>query len=271
MSQVRFELYGPESEKARKYWCDAVDEISDAVVELNEWSARDDVVLVPGSHDRSAVVSLDDIGSFVETWGQIRCPVFYDLSFSACLADREIDFENLDDGLIGYPEELLDRIARPLLRGWAQHERKHPTDVPLGVEVFFPWQGVVVSFLLVSGYCFTPGMYLNRLDEEGQVSEKVRSCEEDYSREASERLERAKERLREFLLNDPMFEKCTNKELRREYIDRHIDDPLFLDVYSRDSPSDPNRCFFIHVALADLTGFYQAEIRPRLRMRKQGQ
>ena len=114
-------------------------------------------------------------------------------------------------------------------------------------------------------------MYLNRLDEEGQVSEKVRSCEEDYSREASERLERAKERLREFLLNDPMFEKCTNKELRREYIDRHIDDPLFLDVYSRDSPSDPNRCFFIHVALADLTGFYQAEIRPRLRMRKQGQ
>lgn len=167
MSQVRFELYGPESEKARKYWCDAVDEISDAVVELNEWSARDDVVLVPGSHDGSAVVSLDDIGSFVETWGQIRCPVFYDLSFSACLADREIDFENLDDGLIGYPEELLDRIARPLLRGWAQHERKRPTDVPLGVEVFFPWQGVVVSFLLVSGYCFTPGMYLNRLDEEG--------------------------------------------------------------------------------------------------------
>lgn len=60
MSQVRFELYGPESEKARKYWCDAVDEISDAVVELNEWSARDDVVLVPGSHDGSAVVSLDD-------------------------------------------------------------------------------------------------------------------------------------------------------------------------------------------------------------------
>lgn len=116
MSQVRFELYGPESEKARKYWCDAVDEISDAVVELNEWSARDDVVLVPGSHDGSAVVSLDDIGSFVETWGQIRCPVFYDLSFSACLADREIDFENLDDGLIGYPEELLDRIACPLLR-----------------------------------------------------------------------------------------------------------------------------------------------------------
>lgn len=272
MSRVRFELYSPKSGGAKDYWCDGVDEIIVALEKLNKWSACDDVVLISASRDDSssscAVINLSDIDSFVEVWGKVRCPVFYNLTFSSCLADHKIDYESLDSELFDFPDELIERIAGPLLVGWRENETTRPIDVPLGIELFFPWEGVLVSYLLVSGYFMTPGMYLNHLNECGEITRKIESHIDDFNREEDERLDNAKEKLREFLLNDPEFERCTNKELRREYVWGHVDDPLFLDVYSDDSPSDPNRVLSIHIALADLTSFYQTEIRPRLKRGK---